>query len=351
MLRARCDSCRSRRRPSRVCRVAPWGDSPRCPRAVLGCPPAEPVLDPMRTCSRLRSAALPLGATVRGALERSSGAPPPSRCSTRCEPRAVERDTKGRAPSRNGDAEQDRARFAARAVVRTTEKRRDEAARASTVPARRGVPAPRRRQRSLDAAGTETAGVRGAARGKSRCRRTTSRRRGASEGGRSSHGKPDRKATVLTRECVRLRAVGAHVERDSECRERRERRSSLKLRRYSFTTSCATGVTRVNRDGGRLKSAALPLGATVRGALERSSGAPPPSRCSTRCVPAAVSGLPRCPLGRQSEVPLSGPRVPPRRAGARPDASRVPSNETPRVARHRGMVVRSKTARVRPLVP
>ena len=138
MLRARCDSCRSRRRPSRVCRVAPWGDSPRCPRAVLGCPPAEPVLDPMRTCSRLRSAALPLGATVRGALERSSGAPPPSRCSTRCEPRAVERDTKGRAPSRNGGAEQDRARLAARAVVRTAEKRRDEAARASTVPARSG---------------------------------------------------------------------------------------------------------------------------------------------------------------------------------------------------------------------
>ena len=45
----------------------------------------------MRTCGRLGSTTLPLGSTVRGAREHSSGASPPSRSSTRCVPRHHQR--------------------------------------------------------------------------------------------------------------------------------------------------------------------------------------------------------------------------------------------------------------------
>ena len=110
---------------------------------------------------------------------------------------------------------------------------------------------------------------------------------------------------------------------------RRAASSMLSQRTASATLDprCSSAISvPVVRTGGRLGSAALPLGVTVRGAREHSSGAPPPSRCSTRCEPAAVSSLPHCPLSRQSEAPVSTPRVPSRRAGARPGANRVTVN-------------------------
>ena len=51
----------------------------------------------MRTCGRLGSTTLPLGSTVRGAREHSSGASPPRRSSTRCVPRHHQRLAEARA--------------------------------------------------------------------------------------------------------------------------------------------------------------------------------------------------------------------------------------------------------------